>query len=259
MLAVENNKNTFAAEIAQPMQLAWDDCVPPDKQAIFRCVLQRAQERGIPFALGGGLAQGAYTGRLRSRKDLDIYVTPTDRAAMVRTVSDCGLTDYFEIKEYVRDWIYRAHSDEIIVDVIWAMANRRAEVDDRWVTAGPTIELFGELVRVIPVEELIWSKLYVLQRDRCDWPDIFNVIYCTASTLDWDHLLNRVAEDQPLVKGVLSIFSWVCPARATAIPRQVWDMLGLPLPRVESDPGGRPSRKDLLDTRPWLCVDLSVC
>jgi hypothetical protein len=258
MVMAENSAEVSG--MAQPMPVLWEECVPPDKQQIFQCVLQRARQRHIPFALGGGLAQGVYTGRLRSSKDLDIYVTPENRDALVRTVSDCGLTDYFEVKEYVRDWIYRAHRDEIIVDVIWAMANRRAQVDERWVMAGPSIELFGEHVRVVPVEELIWSKLYVMQRDRCDWPDIFNVIYCTASTLDWQHLMNRVAEDQPLVKGVLSIFSWVCPARAAAIPRQVWEMLGLPLPRVERDPSGRPSRKDLLDTRPWLCVDLSpVC
>jgi hypothetical protein len=255
MLEMQTQQN----QQQQPVQVTWENCIPPDRCETFQCVLERARGRQIAFALGGGLAQGVYTGRLRSSKDLDIYVTPAQREAMIAVLTDCGLEDYFEVKEYVRDWIYRGHRDGNIVDVIWSMANHRAEVDERWITAGPTIELLGEQVRVIPVEELIWSKLYVLQRDRCDWPDIFNVIYCSASTLDWQHLLNRVAEDKPLVKGLLSIFCWVCPARATAIPRQVWDMLGLPLPRVEADPSGRPSRKDLLDTRPWLCADPASC
>ena len=30
---------------------------------------------------------------------------------------------------------------------------------------------------MLPPEELIWAKLYVLQRDRSDWPDILNLLY----------------------------------------------------------------------------------
>jgi hypothetical protein len=143
----------------------------------------------------------------------------------------------------------------VIVDAIWAMANRRAEVDSRWVHGGPVVQMFGREFRVIPPEELLWSKLYVLQRDRCDWPDIMNLVYAAGPMLDWDHLLRRVGEDRPLLKGVLSVFSWLSPQRAVLIPRRVWDLLDLPLPRPETDPEGRPPRKDLLDTRPWLFVE----
>jgi hypothetical protein len=132
------------------------------------------------------------------------------------------------------------------------MANHRAEVDERWVAAGPEIRMFGHRIRVVPAEELIWSKLYVLQRDRCDWPDIVNLMNATAGTLDWDHLLERAAEDGPLIKAVLSVFSWVCPVRAMTIPGRIWDKLGLAPAFSEVPLGDRPSPKDLLDTRPWL-------
>jgi hypothetical protein len=105
---------------------------------------------------------------------------------------------------------------------------------------------------VIPLEELIWSKLYVLQRDRCDWPDILNLIYSAGPHVDWAHLMNRVAEDLPLLKGVLSVFSWVSPHQALSIPSRVWKSVGLPAPEQEQDPEGRPPRPDLLDTRPWF-------
>jgi hypothetical protein len=171
-------------------------------------------------------------------------------------MSHCGLIDYYDTLAYDRAWIYRGTSDGVIVDAIWAMANKRADVDRRWLEAGPTVTMFGETFRVIPPEELIWSKLYVLQRDRCDWPDLLNLLYATGPVLDWDHLLNRVAEDKPLVKGLLSVFSWVCPDVAVLIPQRVWKALELPAPKGQAaDPEGRPSRKDLLDTRPWLFTE----
>jgi hypothetical protein len=115
--------------------------------------------------------------------------------------------------------------------------------------------MFGQEFRVIPAEELMWSKLYVLQRDRCDWPDIINLLYSAGPGLDWDHLLSRVADDRPLLQGVLSVFSWVCPERAALIPRRIWSSMDLVSPRPVSDSGGWQERKNLLDTRPWLFAE----
>lgn len=230
----------------------WSQLIPPDQWAVYSCVLDKVRDQQVPFALGGGLAVGVYTGRLRNTKDLDIYVLPEDRDRVVGIMMDCGLEDYFEKKPYDRGWIYRGNSGDVIVDAIFAMANRRAVVDAGWLERGPMIPMFDREIRVIPPEELIWSKLYVVQRDRCDWPDILNMVYATGAHLDWQHLLARVAEDTPLLKGVLSMFSWVSPEKARAIPKRVWDMLGLPVPGQAHDPEGRPARPDLLDTRPWF-------
>ena len=180
---------------------------------------------------------------------------PGKQGKMVRIMTGCKLKDFHPVQSYDPAWIYRGHRGDVIVDAIWAMANKRTVVDDRWTDSGPLIQLCGQSFRVIPAEELIWSKLYVLQRDRCDWPDIFNLVYATGPHLDWEHLFARVAEDRPLLKGILSIFSWLCPGRALALPHLVWDAVDLPVPRAEGDPAGRPSRKDLLDSRPWLLAD----
>jgi hypothetical protein len=230
----------------------WDSLIPPEQWAVYRCVIDRVSAEGLHFALGGGFAVGLYTGTPRNTKDLDIYIRPDERDAVIRIMSDCGLTDYFEKKPYDRAWIYRGNQDDTIVDAIWAMANKRAQVDDVWLMCGALIPMFDRQIRVIPPEELIWSKLYVLQRDRCDWPDILNLIRAAGPHLDWGHLFNRVAEDLSLLKGVLSVFSWVAPQQAMGVPRRVWDTIGLPVPKPERDPDGRPARRDLLDSRPWF-------
>lgn len=230
----------------------WEHLIPADEWNVYKIVLNTAIEAGLPFVLGGGLAVGVYSGRLRNTKDLDVYILPDHREAFIEVMTACGLVDYFDKLPYDRDWIYRGNRDNVIVDAIWAMANKRAQVDRSWLYSGPVIKMFGQEFRVIAPEELIWSKLYVLQRDRCDWPDILNLIHATGPHLDWDHLLGRVEEDQPLLKGLLSVFSWISPERAQEIPPHVWNTLGLSIPQQSKDPEGRPKRPDLLDTRPWF-------
>jgi hypothetical protein len=124
-------------------------------------------------------------------------------------------------------------------------------VDDGWVTRGPEVSIRGERLRTIPIEELIWSKLYVLQRERCDWGDVFNLLDAEARSVDWEHLLNRLAEDQPLLAGALEVFGWLAPERVHEVPTAVWSSLGVSRPGGEQ-PGDPAARVKLLDSRPWF-------
>src|SRR5207245_7113429 len=98
----------------------------------------------VPLAIGGACCTAHYTEVWRNAKDLDLYILPQHREQMIAAITRAGLTDYFDEKPYDRSWIYRAHAGESIVDAIWAMANRRAEVDERWI-CGPRISIRGEL------------------------------------------------------------------------------------------------------------------
>ena len=239
-------------------EIDWGSLISPEHWRRYKCVLDRAINAKVPFALGGGLAVGVYTGIGRYTKDLDLYILPEHRDWAIEMVTHCGLQDYYETKPYDRAWIYRAHDNEVIVDSIWAMANQRAVVDEDWLVRGPMIRMFDQSFPVIPPEELIWSKLYVLQRDRCDWPDIINLISATGTTLDWNHLFRRLEEDLPLIKGVLAVFSWVSPESTAQLPGWVWEKLELKPPPLASAPAHRPMRPDLLDSRPWFCETLAA-
>jgi hypothetical protein len=98
--------------------------------------------------------------------------------------------------------------------------------------------------------------LYVLQKDRCDWPDIINLVYATGPALDWDHLLNRVKSDRALVEGLMSVFAWLFPERAAEIPETVRRELRMPELRAGAERSSR-ERVSLLDSRPWFRPELS--
>lgn len=230
----------------------WDSRIADAEWSIYQRVIQEARSAGIPFAFGGAFATAVYTGDLRNTKDFDFYILPKDREAMIEAISRAGLQDYHDRVPYDRAWIYRATQGDTVVDAIWAMANQRAAVDSRWLTEGPEVTLRGERLRAIPIEELIWSKLYVLQRERSDWGDVLRLLDARAESVDWSHLLSRMGEDTPLLTGVLAVMAWLDPGRAQQIPHQVWDRIGLRRPPPAHDAELSRSRAGLLDSRPWF-------
>jgi hypothetical protein len=234
---------------AQP----WGFRLPDEQWQIYQRVAQEARSAGVRFAFGGAFATAVYTGELRNTKDFDFYVLPEDSERMKGAITRAGLVDHFDRLPYDRSWIYRGSQGDVLVDAIWAMANQRAVVDALWLTRGPSVRIRGEQLRAIPIEELIWSKLYVLQRERSDWGDVLNLVAAQTGSIDWDHLIARLAEDAPLLAAVLAIFGWLDPYRAAEIPARVWDRLGVLPPQIDATaPVDPAARAALLDTRPWF-------
>jgi hypothetical protein len=221
---------------------------PPEKRAAYLSILQAAAEEGIPFAVGGSVAMSSYCGTLRPVKDLDVYVVAADKDRMVAILKAQGFEDYFDRVAYDRAWIYRAVLDDLIVDVIWQMANRRAGVDECWLTRGPVVEFENLPIRLLPVEEMIWNRLYVLQRDRCDWPDVFNLLDVASDRIDWLHLKNRLKDDVSLLTALLHVYAWLRPDMAVRILSWMPEADGTPAAGKELTE----SRVRLLDSRPWL-------
>lgn len=224
----------------------WIDKLPDTQKCLYRRVMREARFRRIRFAAGGGFASNAYTGDGRDMKDLDLFILQSDRNAMIEVLTMFGFRDYHDEKPYDRRWIYRGYDGCQIVDIIWRMANQRADVDEVWVSAGPTMLMEDEEFRVIPPEETLWTKLYVVQRERCDWPDALSLISVVGPELDWPRLIDRLGPDTPLLAGVLSVFGWICPNRARELPSWLWARIGA------RPPEGCEMRPHLLDSRPWL-------
>jgi hypothetical protein len=233
-------------------QAPWSDAIPDEQWQVYQKVITEARRRNIEFSLGGAFAVATYTGRWRNTKDLDFYVLPEKREEMVASIYEAGLQDYFDVLPYDRNWIFRGYEGENIVDAIWAMPNQRTEVDASWVTDGPEVTIRGETFRIVPPEEMIWGKIYVLQKERCDWPDVFNMIHSHGPELDWAHLINRLGDDIPLLRGVLSVFSWLSPKRSWELPDWLFESLHLPRPERPSTHEVMLNHARRLDTRDWF-------
>jgi hypothetical protein len=229
----------------------WCQLIPPAQWKVYEVAIEALRGSGLRFLLGGAFGLATYTGRWRNTKDIDFFILPEDRETAIGALTLAGFTDYYEQLAYDRGWIYRASRQGLIVDLIWATPNRRTEVDELWFENGCLVRVHSEMLEVVPAEELIWIKLYVLQKDRCDWPDVINLMYAMSSRLNWKRLIERMGADLPLLDGMLTVFGWLCPDRKGDIPVELLKRVELQSQSaVFSAPD--PYRIGLLDSRPWF-------
>lgn len=233
------------------LDLEWVSGLSQDEWENYMRAIRGLKARNVPFVLGGGFAQAAFTGRWRNTKDIDFYVLPRDVPVAKEALSEAGFEDYFTKVPYDRAWIYRSTRADVIVDIIWAMANQRAQVDSLFLERATPVSLRGEELMLIPMEDFLWCKMYVIQRDRCDWADVINVLYSNAPRLDWEHFLWRLGPDRPLLHAVLAVYGWLHPERALQVPDWVRKSLNLPLPNA-ADADLWPQRARFLDSRIWF-------
>jgi hypothetical protein len=225
------------------------ELVPPHDWEFCRPVIRDTEKERIPCALGGGLAFSYYSCRQRNTKDVDLMVRPQDKDRIIELLGIHGFEDYFDHESYDRSWIYRAFRDGVILDIIWTLPNHRFEVDDDWFLRARVTTIHEQEIKLITMEDLVRVKLFVLQRDRSDWPDIMNLLYTQAAHIQWRTLVCLLADDAPLLGGLLQVYSWMEPTAARHIPPKVWRMLGMRTPDLTPIDE---NRKFLLDTRDWF-------
>lgn len=222
----------------------------------FYCrALTLIEEAGIPFLVGGAYAMESYTGIERHTKDFDIFVRPADAAAVLDLFAEAG----FRTERTHPHWLVKVHSGEAYVDIIYRSGNAVAEVDDEWFRHAVPAEVLGMPVDLCPAEEILWSKAYVMERERFDGADMAHLLRACAEDLDWPRLLRRFGADWRVLLAHLILFGFIYPSERSRIPAEVMDDL---LGRLRSEPWPDPAdervcRGTLLSRSQYL-VDLSV-
>jgi Uncharacterised nucleotidyltransferase len=237
-----------------PHETVWGDLIPPEQWQVLLDGTDAISRAGVRFLLGGALALATYTGHWRNTKDVDIIIHAADSVRAIEAIKAAGFEDYYEREAYDRSWIFRGYKDGVIFDVIWDLPNHRVQIDDEWFSRSRSLRLRDFGFAAVGPEELVRVKLYVLQRTRCDWVDVLNVLAGATSIIDWDWLVARMGRDLPLLHAVLAIFNWMCPARAREIPETLRTQFALP-PVEDLDLAAMEERRTrLFDSRPWFAM-----
>jgi hypothetical protein len=106
-----------------------------------------------------------------------------------------------------------------------------AAVDDAWFEHAVPDTVLGVPVRLMPAEEMIWSKGFVMERVRYDGAYIAHILQARAEMLDWRRLLFRFGRHWRVLLSHLVLFGFVYPADRTRIPAWVMQELGRRLAR----------------------------
>ena len=196
-------------------------------QAVLAC-LQGAQ---IPFLVGGTYAMERFAGLTRQTKDLDLFVLREDWPLIAVALQRAGIASHIKFAH----WLGKAQRDELFVDLIFASGNGLANVDDEWIANGRADSIFGMDVRICPPEEMIWSKSFVMERERFDGADVLHILRHSAQSIDWARLLRRFDRHAGVLLAHLVLFLYVYPDAHSLIPE--WVLTDLWATRLVAPPG----------------------
>lgn len=191
------------------------------RRAFYRNVLVALQESRIPFVVGGAFAFSYYSGVRRPTKDLDVFVPQAAWGLIEESLGAVGIDTELTFTH----WLGKARHGEHFVDMIFCGANGVTRVDEEWVQRAPITKLMDLDVRMCPVEEMIWSKAFVMERERFDGADVLHLLRAMHAVLDWHHLLARFGEHWPVLLAHLTLFKYVYPSAHDAVPAWVMDEL----------------------------------
>ena len=176
----------------------------------YKRVIHVFQETDIDFLVGGAYAFVHYTGIGRDTKDLDLFIRRRDWDKAAAVLSEQGVTTELTFPHWLGK-AFGGRQREFFVDLIFSGGNGIAEVDDEWFANAPWDESLGFPVRLMPVEEMIWSKAFLMERERFDGADVLHLVRAQQKDINWPRLLSRFGEHWRVLLAHLILFPYVYP------------------------------------------------
>lgn len=198
-----------------------EDALSPHSHDFYHRMLAVALDSGVEFLVGGTYALEHYAGITRPSKDLDLFVRARDAQRMLDLFRGHGC----RVELTFPHWLGKAFYGEDFIDVIFNAGNGVAAVDDDWFTNASTCQVFGHELALCPAEETIWSKAWVMERERYDGADIAHILRARAQGLDWKRLIDRFGEHWRVLLSHLVMFGFVYPGERHKVPEWVMQTL----------------------------------
>ena len=188
----------------------------------YRSALARLDQNKLPYLVGGAYAFARYTGIERHTKDFDIFIRRGDWERAAKILRDAG----YEIDLAFPHWIGKAFNGEDFIDLIFGAGNGVAVVDELWFEHAVPGRVLNMDVKLIPAEEMIWSKSLIMERERYDGADVAHIIHAVGEKLDWRRLIDRYGRLWRALYAHLILFGFIYPSDRSKVPRWVMQELG---------------------------------
>lgn len=192
-----------------------------ETQACYARALEALKDASVPVLVGGAYAFGRYTGIARHTKDFDVFLHRSNCEAAFAALRGVG----FHTELTFPHWLGKAFAGEDFVDLIFGSGNAVALVDDEWFTYAVDDEIFGVAVKLCPAEEIIWSKAFIMERERFDGADIAHLLRARGDKLDWSRLLRRFGPRWRVLLSHLVLYGFIYPVERARVPDAVMQEL----------------------------------
>ena len=207
--------------------------VETPSRLFYRVAMEVLNQAGVPFLVGGAFAFIHQAGIDKSTKDLDIFARPNDVQRLLEACTAAG----YDTELVFSHWLAKIRSPEGFIDVIFSSGNGIATVDDGWFEHATSEVVLGVPVKIAPAEETLWSKAYVMERERYDGADVAHLILAHGERLDWHRLLDRFGPHWRVLLAHLILYGFIYPSQRSQVPG--WVMREL-LERLNGEQGDSP-------------------
>jgi hypothetical protein len=207
----------------------------PATFTFYRACMRALNEAGVDYLVGGAYAFARYTGIERHTKDFDIFARERDVDAILAVLGGLGTRTEKTFPHWLAKAFHRETGD--FIDVIYSSGSGIAVVDDEWFTHSVPETVLGVRVRLCPAEEIIWSKSFIMERERYDGNDVAHLLRARGPQFDWDRLLRRFGVHWRVLLSHLVLFGFIYPAERRAIPARVLEDL---IRRLQSEVAATP-------------------
>jgi hypothetical protein len=188
-----------------------------ETRRVYLEALAALRQGGVEFLIGGAHALAPYTGIVRDTKDLDVFLRKEDCELALAMLGGAG----FATELTFPHWLGKAYAGDRFIDLIFGAGNGVAMVDDLWFTHAAPGRVLGVPVRLCPPEEMIWSKAFIMERERFDGADVAHLILACGRELDWRRLLGRFGRRWRVLFSHLVLFGFIYPGERAVIPDAV--------------------------------------
>jgi hypothetical protein len=202
--------------------------VETPSRIFYREAMEVLNRAGVPFLVGGAFAFIHQAGIDKSTKDLDIFARPRD---VQRLLEACAAAGY-ATELVFSHWLAKIRSPEGFIDVIFSSGNGIAAVDDGWFEHATFETVLHVPVKIAPAEETVWSKAFVMERERYDGADVAHLILAHGDRFDWQRLLERFGTHWRVLLAHLILYGFIFPSERSRVPS--WLMREL-LNRLEAE------------------------
>jgi hypothetical protein len=182
--------------------------------AFYTEVLKVLKDSKFTFMVAGGFAVNAYTRLHRPTKDIDIFVKAGDYPKILNKFTSLG----YKTQVHDERWIAKIIKAKLYVDIIFGSSNLVAPVTDDWFRDSQVVKVFDLEVRIPSVTHLIWSKVFIQNRDRYDGADVAHLILLRHQEINWQRLLCSMEQFWEVLLIHLLNFRFIYPSEREKVP-----------------------------------------
>lgn len=200
-----------------------DPPVRAEARHFYLQTMRALRDAEVKVLVGGAHALAYHAGIRRNTKDFDLFLLPRDVPRALEALGSRGIRA--EIASPL--WLAKAFrpGGADFVDLIFNSGNGLSPVEESWFERAVDGMALDEPAKIVAVEEMIWTKAFIQERERFDGADVAHLLLACGAGVNWEHLQKLFEGHEQVLLAHLVLFTYIYPSERALVPAGVLEAL----------------------------------